>query len=883
MESSFPARLVGSDIHGFFTMEDLDVPSIMREAHSRWLRPNEIHAMLSNYAHFIINVKPVTLPKGGTIVLFDRKKLRNFRKDGHNWKKKKDGKTVKEAHERLKVGTEERIHVYYAHGEDNPTFVRRCYWLLDKDLEHIVLVHYRETQEGSPVKPVNYNISPDSKAKSTMQECIGAGDIIDLDHDMRLHEINTLEWDELLASNGPDGSTLPENSHYMQQYNEHAGYSLENNGSSLYPSNLQSDMITSRNSMDPLLGIQMYTKAGNGSYDLGTTGPGDPDNMVQGQDSLARWINDIVADSPESVEASVVTSHGSYMSHGTAKQEGSVLNPIFSVTDISPQWALLTEETKILVVGFFHQEYQHLGNSKIFCVFGDTCVLAEVVQVGVLRCLVHPHHTGLVNFYLSFDRCTPISQILTFEFRSPTVAKSYVRDNHPEWDKFRIQTRLAHLLFSTSKSLEIVSSKVPPHALKEGKKFAVKYSNIADSWEYFTSLVENGKISFGRAKDSLFELALKSRLKEWLLERIIDGSKLSERDAHGQGVLHLCAILGYTWAVYPFSCSGLSLDFRDKFGWTALHWAAYYGREKMVAALLSAGAKPNLVTDPTPQNPGGCTVADLASKQGFEGIAAYLSEKALIRQFEDMKIAGNVKGSLSTPTQEAVNTSNDGVSNEEICLKDTLTAYRTAADAAARIQAALREHSLKQRTQAVESSNPEAEARCIVAAMRIQHAYKNYETRKKMKAAVRIQHRFRTWKVRREFLDMRQRAIKIQAVFRGYLVRRQYKKIIWSVGVLEKVVLRWRMKRKGLRGLQIQIKEPVVDQTQEVDGEEDFYRASREQAEERVDKAVRRIQAIFRSRQAQQDYRSMKLMHRQAELEYEEYDECIKSNIGHTP
>lgn len=40
---------------------------------------------------------------GGTIVLFDRKMLRNFRRDGYNWKKKKDGKTVKEAHEHLKV------------------------------------------------------------------------------------------------------------------------------------------------------------------------------------------------------------------------------------------------------------------------------------------------------------------------------------------------------------------------------------------------------------------------------------------------------------------------------------------------------------------------------------------------------------------------------------------------------------------------------------------------------------------------------------------------------------------------------------------------------------------------------------------------------------
>ena len=39
----------------------------------------------------------------GSLFLFDRKVLRYFRKDGHNWRKKKDGKTVKEAHERLKV------------------------------------------------------------------------------------------------------------------------------------------------------------------------------------------------------------------------------------------------------------------------------------------------------------------------------------------------------------------------------------------------------------------------------------------------------------------------------------------------------------------------------------------------------------------------------------------------------------------------------------------------------------------------------------------------------------------------------------------------------------------------------------------------------------
>lgn len=39
----------------------------------------------------------------------------------------------------LQVGNEERIHVYYAHGQDNPTFVRRCYWLLDKYVKFCAL------------------------------------------------------------------------------------------------------------------------------------------------------------------------------------------------------------------------------------------------------------------------------------------------------------------------------------------------------------------------------------------------------------------------------------------------------------------------------------------------------------------------------------------------------------------------------------------------------------------------------------------------------------------------------------------------------------------------------------------------------------------------
>jgi hypothetical protein len=85
----------------------------------------------------------------GSLFLFDRKVLRYFRKDGHNWRKKKDGKTVKEAHEKLKAGSIDVLHCYYAHGEENENFQRRTYWLLEEDFTHIVLVHYLEVKVHS--------------------------------------------------------------------------------------------------------------------------------------------------------------------------------------------------------------------------------------------------------------------------------------------------------------------------------------------------------------------------------------------------------------------------------------------------------------------------------------------------------------------------------------------------------------------------------------------------------------------------------------------------------------------------------------------------------------------------------------------------------------
>ena len=107
-----------------------------------------------------------------------------------------------------------------------------------------------------------------------------------------------------------------------------------------------------------------------------------------------------------------------------------------------------------------------------------------------------------------------------------------------------------------------------------------------------------------------------------------------------------------------------------------------------------------------------------------------------------------------------------------------------------------------------------------------------------------------------------------QAAFRGYRARNHYGKIVWSVGVLEKAVLRWRLKRKGLRGIQVEERETMkVDKEQESVADEDFFLVGQEQAENRINRSVVRVQAMFRSYRAQQEYRRMKLAHEQAKVE----------------
>lgn len=236
------------------------------------------------------------------------------------------------------------------------------------------------------------------------------------------------------------------------------------------------------------------------------------------------------------------------------------------------------------MVGYFCESMKHLMSSNLYCAFGEKCVAAEVVQPGVYRCKAPPQPPSPVNLFLTMDGCTPISQVLNFDYRclpdvsldGPTFS-SEDDSNNIKLDQ--VQKRLAFLLFSTSITPTILSSRIHQKFFNDAKKFALLTSpSVEKDWMNLLELGDTDMSSSAPTRDDFIQLLLRNKLQEWLLLKVAQGCKTTEHDSQGQGVIHLCAILNYTWAVRLFSLSGLSLDFRDIHGWTALHLAAYYGR-----------------------------------------------------------------------------------------------------------------------------------------------------------------------------------------------------------------------------------------------------------------------------------------------------------------
>ncbi|XP_055825329.1 calmodulin-binding transcription activator 4-like isoform X3 [Solanum dulcamara] len=945
-----------------------NINDLVREGLSRWLRPAEVLFILQNHEDHQLAHQPPQKPASGSMFLFNKRVLRYFRKDGHSWRKKKDGRTVAEAHERLKVGNAEALNCYYAHGEKNSNFQRRSYWILDPAYEHIVLVHYRDITEGRQIgafmsqsSPISSTFSLSPSLYSTqhpgftvvgsesyqqyqdesrpgygeicsdavihingmnvsditrMMEGVGSSPKVEisqalrrLEEQLNLNDDSSAEiyplYSEIENSNDAENLVHDKSSLVQIQDNSnnhlllpHSGESSESQDQLLsLGANMWKEMLdhcrSSPAAQSQTKCFEKFDENGmlqtsSGSEPIEAT-KSDRWPKIGGKEALKSSVTNLKqVDDFKYLARAQINTFGSYPDQcttifdqdqiGISFEANMSLTIVqkqkFTIHDISPDWGYASDATKVVVVG------SYLCNPSEYtwtCMFGDIEVPVQIIKEGAIRCQAPPHLPGKVALCVTTGNRVPCSEVRDFEYRAKLDDRGQnilpeVSGASKSSEELLLLVRFVQMLLSDSSVQRGDGSESCNNILEKSKA-------SEDSWSQVIESLLCGTLTSTVTVDWLLQELLKNKLQQWLSSKLQVknnemGYSLSRKD---QGIIHMIAGLGFEWALHPVLNAGVSANFRDISGWTALHWAARFGREKMVASLIASGAFAGAVTDPSSHDPFGKTAASIASTCGHKGVAGYLSEMALTSHLtsltlEESEVSRGTADIEAEKTISSITTSSSVTHEDQISLKNTLDAVRNAAQAAARIQSAFRAHSFRKRRlrEAAHSATTCGDEYCILSndvlglSASSKLAFRNM--RDYNSAALSIQKKYQRWKGRKDFLAFRQKVVKIQAHVRGYQVRKEYK-VCWAVGILEKVVLRWHRRGVGLRGFRLE------DETIEESEDEDILKLFRKQkVDAAINEAVSRVLSMVDSPEARQQYHRILGKYRQAK-------EILSSNL----
>ncbi|KAJ8531084.1 hypothetical protein K7X08_025815 [Anisodus acutangulus] len=242
----------------------------------------------------------------------------------------------------------------------------------------------------------------------------------------------------------------------------------------------------------------------------------------------------------------------------------------------------------------------------------------------------------------------------------------------------------------------------------------------------------------------------------------------------------------------------------------------------MVASLIASGAYAGAVTDPSSQDPFGTTSASIASSCSHKGVA----EKTI----------------------SSISTTSPVTHEDQLSLKDTLDAVRNAAQAAARIQSAFRAHSFRKRRlrEAASAATTCGDEYCIFSNL----AFRNM--RDYNSAALSIRRNIGDGKAGKTSLHFARKLM-----YEDIRLERNTR----YVGVLEKVLLRWRGRGVGLRGFRLE-EEPVEDSEDEVI----LKLFCKQKVDAAINEAVSRVLSMVDSPEAGQQYHRILEKYRQAKV-----------------
>ncbi|KAL0643166.1 hypothetical protein Bca4012_041456 [Brassica carinata] len=909
-----------ADRGSFGFAPQLDIQQLLSEAQHRWLRPAEICEILRNYQKFHIASEPPNRPPSGSLFLFDRKVLRYFRKDGHNWRKKKDGKTVKEAHEKLKGNRISSSGIKETNSNSltgstsvnidstantSSTLSPLCedadsgYLALLKVLPLPFLGNRDGWIHGNRVK------------ESDSQRLVGVP-ALDASFENPLARYQNLPYNPLLTQTNPSNAGLMSvEGHLRNPLQNQVNWQIpvqdslplqkwpmdshgtdlalhENFGtfSSLIGSqNQQQQPIGGSSFQAPFTSVEaayipkfgpedlLYEASANQTLPLRKSLLKKEDSLKK-VDSFSRWVSNELA---EMEDLQMQSSSGGigWTSVETAAAASSLSPSLskdqrFTMIDFWPKWTQTDTAVEVMVIGTFLLSPEEVTSYSWACMFGEVEVPAEILVDGVLCCHAPPHEVGQVPFYITCSDRFSCSEVREFDFLPGSARKLNTADIYGAYtNEASLHVRFENLLARVSSAQE---HNVFEDVGEKRRKIS-RIMLLKDEKESFLTSTVEKDLTAVEAKERLVREEFEDKLYLWLIHKVTEeGKGPNILDEDGQGVLHLAAALGYDWAIKPILAAGVSINFRDANGWSALHWAAFSGREDTVALLVSLGADSGAVTDPSPELPLGKTASDLAYGNGHRGISGFLAESSLTSYLEKLTVDGKEDSSTDSSRAKAVQTVAERTATpmsygdvpETLSMKDSLTAVLNATQAADRLHQVFRMQSF-QRKQLSEIGDKNEfglsdELAVSFAAGKSKKAGGHSSGAAVHAAAVQIQKKYRGWKKRKEFLLIRQRIVKIQAHVRGHQVRKQYRAIIWSVGLLEKIILRWRRKGSGLRGFKrdavTKAPEPVCAAPAQED-DYDFLKEGRKQTEERLQKALTRVKSMAQYPEARAQYRRL--------------------------
>lgn len=227
---------------------------------------------------------------------------------------------------------------------------------------------------------------------------------------------------------------------------------------------------------------------------------------------------------------------------------------------------------QVIIVGSFLCDP---SESAWSCMFGDTEVPLQIIQEGVIRCEAPPRLPGKVTLCITSGNRESCSEVKEFNYR--VKPNSYDNWSQKEatksHDELLLLVRFVQMLLSDSSVNKEEGVELGYHELQGMKADDDLWGQVIDSL-----LVGSGNSL--DTIDWLLQEVLKDKLQQWLSSKSLresdqPGCSLSKKE---QGIIHMVAGLGFEWALNPILSCGVSINFRDINGWTALHWAARFGR-----------------------------------------------------------------------------------------------------------------------------------------------------------------------------------------------------------------------------------------------------------------------------------------------------------------